>query len=239
MPTSKSGSSRRSSGSARPRGTSAASSAEFGPVLRGADGIVPGEVLLTLRPDAADAMTSSVPLHPAGVLGAAENLGVDDLDAVLAELGAHDITRLAPSPVGIAGAQALQGSALGLLEGPDHLLSRSFRVRIDPAADVEAAVARLTSVDSVELAEPNRWRETMITPNDPQLGSQWGLTKINAPAAWDISTGSGSVVVAGMRPRRTRWVTARTSPAPSPRPRTTVCRWPASVGRPRSCRSRR
>ncbi len=194
MPTSKSGSSRRSSGSTRQRGASAAEPS-FGPVLHGADSIVPGEVLLTLQPDAADAMTSSVPLHPAGLFGAAGTLGVDDLDSVLADLGAHDITRLAPSPVGIAGVQALEGSELGLQEGPQHVLSRSFRVRIDPGADVEQAVARLAAVDAVELAEPNRWRETMITPDDPQFGSQWGLTKINAPTAWDISTGSAAVVV--------------------------------------------
>ena len=147
-------------------------------------------MLLTLQPDAADGMTSSVPLHPAGIFGAAENLGVDDLDGVLAELGAHDITRLAPSPVGIAGVLAADGDDLGLLDGPSHILSRTFRVRISSETDVEDAVARLAQVDSVELAEPNRWRETMVTPNDPQFGSQWGLTKINAPAAWDISTGS-------------------------------------------------
>ena len=196
MPTSKSGSSsRRSGGSTRKRGTSAAASPEWDPVIRGAAGIIPGEVLLTLQPDAADSMTSSVPLHPAGVFGAADNLGVDDLDGVLAELGAHDITRLAPSPVGIAGVLAADGEDLGRLDGPSHILSRTFRVRISAGSDVEEAVARLAQVDSVELAEPNRWRETMITPNDPQFGNQWGLTKINAPAAWDISTGSGSVVV--------------------------------------------
>ena len=163
-------------------------------LIRGTAGIIPGEVLLTLQPDAADGMTSSVPLHPAGVFGAAENLGVDDLDGVLAELGAHDITRLAPSPS--ASPVSWPPTAdLGLLDGPSHILSRTFRVRISPETDVEDAVARLAQVDSVELAEPNRWRETMVTPNDPQFGSQWGLTKINAPAAWDISTGSGSVVV--------------------------------------------
>jgi len=197
MPTSKSGSSsRRTGGSARKRGTAAAAaSPEWDPVIRGAAGIIPGEVLLTLQPEAADGMTSSVPLHPAGIFGAAENLGVDDLDGVLAELGAHDITRLAPSPVGIAGVLAADGDDLGLLDGPSHILSRTFRVRISSETDVEDAVARLAQVDSVELAEPNRWRETMVTPNDPQFGSQWGLTKINAPAAWDISTGSSSVVV--------------------------------------------
>ncbi|HEY5786974.1 MAG TPA: S8 family serine peptidase [Microlunatus sp.] len=196
MPTSKSGSSsRRSGGSARKRDTAAAASPEWAPVIRGSAGIIPGEVLLTLQPDAADGMTSSVPLHPAGIFGAAENLGVDDLDGVLADLGAHDITRLAPSPVGIAGVLAADGDDLGLLDGPSHILSRTFRVRISSETDVEDAVARLAQVGSVELAEPNRWRETMATPNDPQFPNQWGLTKINAPAAWDISTGSGSVVV--------------------------------------------
>lgn len=37
------------------------------------------------------------------------------------------------------------------------------------------------------------------TPNDPQLSALWGLNAakgINAPAAWDISTGSSDVVVA-------------------------------------------
>ncbi len=34
------------------------------------------------------------------------------------------------------------------------------------------------------------------TSNDPQLSSLWGLTKIDAPDAWNVSTGSKSVVVA-------------------------------------------
>ena len=34
-----------------------------------------------------------------------------------------------------------------------------------------------------------------LTPNDPQYNQQWGLTKIGAPA-WDVSTGSSSVVIA-------------------------------------------
>lgn len=35
-----------------------------------------------------------------------------------------------------------------------------------------------------------------LTPNDPSYGSLWGLTKISAPSAWNITTGSNSVVVA-------------------------------------------
>jgi subtilisin family serine protease len=51
-------------------------------------------------------------------------------------------------------------------------------------------------VDGVEYAEPNRYRETSVIPNDPSFPSQWGLTKINCPAAWDRTTGSANVVVA-------------------------------------------
>ena len=38
--------------------------------------------------------------------------------------------------------------------------------------------------------------DVTATPNDPSFGSLYGLTKINAPGAWNITTGSNSVVVA-------------------------------------------
>lgn len=37
--------------------------------------------------------------------------------------------------------------------------------------------------------------KVQFTPNDPDLASQWHIAKINAPLAWDISTGSPSVVI--------------------------------------------
>ncbi|MBI2803481.1 MAG: S8 family serine peptidase [Planctomycetes bacterium] len=36
----------------------------------------------------------------------------------------------------------------------------------------------------------------LATPDDSRFGEQWDMTKINAPAAWDVTTGSSSVVVA-------------------------------------------
>src|SRR5581483_618823 len=39
-------------------------------------------------------------------------------------------------------------------------------------------------------------RNLMSQPNDPLIAKQWALTSINAPAAWDITTGSGSIVIA-------------------------------------------
>jgi subtilisin family serine protease len=58
--------------------------------------------------------------------------------------------------------------------------------------------------DSIRSANPgvditceaNSIVESTVTPNDPQYGSLYGMTKISAPLAWDISTGSTSSVVA-------------------------------------------
>lgn len=39
-------------------------------------------------------------------------------------------------------------------------------------------------------AEPDRILVPTAIPNDPDFNGQWGLKRIGAPAAWDISTGS-------------------------------------------------
>lgn len=52
--------------------------------------------------------------------------------------------------------------------------------------------------DNVEFSEPDYKAEALGTANDPYFtqGSEWHLSKIQAPAAWDVSTGSSGVVVA-------------------------------------------
>lgn len=48
----------------------------------------------------------------------------------------------------------------------------------------------------VEFVEENGRVPPMATPNDYYYSFQWHLKKIGAPAAWDISTGSSSVIIA-------------------------------------------
>ncbi len=48
----------------------------------------------------------------------------------------------------------------------------------------------------VEYAEPNYIARAMIVPDDPYFPSQWGLTKINAPQAWDITRGATNITIA-------------------------------------------
>ena len=51
--------------------------------------------------------------------------------------------------------------------------------------------------DSIEYAEPDYIVHANNSPDDPKFtdGTLWGMNKISAPAAWDISTGSKSVLV--------------------------------------------
>src|SRR5580765_85268 len=61
---------------------------------------------------------------------------------------------------------------------------------------VPQAVAALESDPAVEYAEPNWTYHALATANDPRLTDLWGLRKISAPAAWNVTTGSSAVTVA-------------------------------------------
>ena len=60
---------------------------------------------------------------------------------------------------------------------------------------VESAQKALARNPNVLYAEPDFLVSAIATPNDPMFSQLWGMSKINAPAAWDVSTGSASVVV--------------------------------------------
>jgi thermitase len=79
------------------------------------------------------------------------------------------------------------------------------RIKLPKGMSVERAVAKYSGMDGVEYVQPNYYYHLLATPNDPSFPAtgMYGLGKIAAPAAWDLSTGSSSVVVAdidtGMR----------------------------------------
>ncbi len=62
-------------------------------------------------------------------------------------------------------------------------------------SSVPAAIAELRSNPVVAYAEPNWIYHAQATPNDPRYSQLWGLAKINAPLAWDTTTGSSGVTV--------------------------------------------
>lgn len=71
----------------------------------------------------------------------------------------------------------------------------SVQVLIYEGPDDPEVVARAYAADpAVDWAEPDARFEAFRVPNDPDYSDLWALPKINAPEAWDASTGGGVVV---------------------------------------------
>ncbi|HEX9841450.1 MAG TPA: S8 family peptidase, partial [bacterium] len=68
------------------------------------------------------------------------------------------------------------------------------RLRLAPGEDVPAALAALRADPAVAAADPNYLNYRFYTPTDPQFANQWGLPRIDAPAAWDITKGATVVI---------------------------------------------
>ena len=60
----------------------------------------------------------------------------------------------------------------------------------------EQLLAALNGRPGVVGAAPNYISHALALPNDPRYNELWGMTTINAPQAWDITTGSSQVIVA-------------------------------------------
>lgn len=75
------------------------------------------------------------------------------------------------------------------------ILQRTFLIEFTQINQVEALIRDLESMSGVEYAEKVPLNKTCLSPNDPSYSSQWGLSIINAPTAWNyFSTGSNIVI---------------------------------------------
>lgn len=82
-----------------------------------------------------------------------------------------------------------------------------MKVDLEPSVSVKEALAELRDDPAVEYAEPNYLYRASAIPNDPRFPQQYGLhnlggylggapdADIDAPEAWEVSTGSAAVVV--------------------------------------------
>jgi len=74
-----------------------------------------------------------------------------------------------------------------------------FLVATDPATldSVLELMTTLAAAACVNIAEPDYVVHVSdTTPDDPSYGSLWGMPKIRMPEVWDMTTGTGGVVVA-------------------------------------------
>ena len=65
-----------------------------------------------------------------------------------------------------------------------------------PKGQAMAKAKAYASNARVAYAEPDFVAEAVGSPDDPYFGIQWGLTKIEAPQAWEVTTGSSSINIA-------------------------------------------
>jgi thermitase len=86
--------------------------------------------------------------------------------------------------------QRLGGKVIGVIPEIDVLV---VSVPQNQAAEKARAYG---AEKNVKFAEPDYVATAIFEPNDPYFTSQWGLTKIQAPQAWDVTTGSSDVKIA-------------------------------------------
>jgi subtilisin family serine protease/PKD repeat protein len=128
--------------------------------------------------------------------------GNGGLDQVMSGNGVQLAERLMPS---------LEGR--GRAGAESFGLDRIFRLRMAPGRDPAEVVAAFSADPNVEYAEldylaafadapdaapfaPEASGPAAIIPNDPLYPEQWGLTAIQASAAWDVVTGTASIIIA-------------------------------------------
>jgi subtilisin family serine protease len=63
-------------------------------------------------------------------------------------------------------------------------------------APINPAIQTLRSQEGVLSIAPNYRYRALDTPTDPNYSAQWNLPKVSGPAAWDVTTGAPSTVVA-------------------------------------------
>lgn len=137
-------------------------------------------------------VVSILAVFAAGVLSAAAQRPDDTfvIDELLVKLKPSDKKRPVNDRLARLGLKRLESLGdLGWL-----------RVRIPGGDDPRSAAAALLKNEEIEAVQPNYYYHLEATPNDPRWNDSglYGLRIISAPQAWDLSTGSSSVVVANI-----------------------------------------
>lgn len=69
-------------------------------------------------------------------------------------------------------------------------------IQISGASDFQSTLLNLADSGLFSVVEANTYGRYTFVPNDTEYGSQWHLPQVDAPDAWDLNSGSASVVVA-------------------------------------------
>jgi len=149
-------------------------------------GVVPGVVIVQLKPNVEPAVGRSA----TGALAT----GLSGLDRLAADLRATSFERVFTARPAHA--------ARAFVTGPD--LTRFYRLEFDVVRDPAQVVQELSRDPQVEVAEVVTWHLVdQLIPNDPQFVNQWhwreGVSAdndVDAPEAWAVQTGDPDVKIA-------------------------------------------
>lgn len=75
-------------------------------------------------------------------------------------------------------------------------ISSYFKLGFDKNLSLENYINDLYATGYFELIEPVYTHQSFYIPNDPAIGNQYYLNLINADEAWNVTTGSPSIVIA-------------------------------------------
>ncbi len=153
---------------------------------------IEGKVLLKLEPQAA-IQARSAELGANGVV----ETNISNLDQKLAEIGASDL-----EPV-VEDVTEATGDTIETFSAESEEVVQLYSVTFDASADPVEVAEILEEDPTVEYAEPDYPAgitanpvaiPVNFTPNDRYFNFQWNFKTVQAEAAWDKSTGSGTVV---------------------------------------------
>jgi serine protease len=113
---------------------------------------------------------------------------LDALNTAFSAAGVSQVNKMFPGHQPPAQTRNAQG--LPMVD-----LSLIYIVNYSSGQPIEKVINSILRTGLVEFAEPKYLPKLTFTPNDPNLGLQYFLGKIQAYAAWDIAQGDTNVVI--------------------------------------------
>jgi len=98
-------------------------------------------------------------------------------------------------------ARSIENAGLTAQEGNFNLVPGLSLTQAKPGLTINETLEALSNDPNVAYAEPDYIYTISVLPNDSMFSQQWGLNNngnndIDAPEAWDITTGSNQVIIA-------------------------------------------
>ena len=173
--------------------------------------------LFTLRFPAANAYVGAVPLSPTtitGVSGIAARHG-DPSDGGADQATDSRVTRMMDGKTAVTDRiivrfrnevstqeQGIVHQAVATAWGSatprtiGQITDNTQIIALPATLSIDRAITVYRADPHVLYAQPDYIRYATDIPNDPSFGTQWGLAKVSAPAAWNVTHGSAAVTIA-------------------------------------------